>query len=93
MHQLFLCNTIHPYQEPQKSLLKTKRIPLIPINHIISLQLFSLPVLEYSYSKKPQFSSVVVTKMEEGRRNHGVYGQDNAYDMFINIKVERPNNR
>ena len=31
--------------------------------------------------------------MEEGRRNHGVYGQDNAYDMFINIKVERPNNR
>ena len=30
--------------------------------------------------------------MEEGRRNHGVYGQDNAYDMFINIKVERPNN-
>ena len=30
--------------------------------------------------------------MEEGRLNHGVYVQDNAYDMFINIKVERPNN-
>ena len=33
-----------------------------------------------------------VTEMEEERHNHGVYGQDNAYDMFINIKVERPNN-
>ena len=30
--------------------------------------------------------------MEEERRNHGVYVQDNAYDMFINIKVERPIN-
>ena len=29
--------------------------------------------------------------IDQERRNHGVYGQDNAYNMFINIKVERPN--
>ena len=45
-----------------------------------------------TYSEKPAFSCVVVTEMEEERRNHGVYGQDNVYDVFINIKVERPNN-
>ena len=44
------------------------------------------------FQKKRHFDDVV-TKMEEGRHNHGVYGQNNAYDMFINIKVERPNNR
>ena len=56
------------------------------------LYIFRFSGLNIAYSEKPQFSCVVVTEMEEGRLNHGVYGQDNAYDMFINIKVERPNN-
>ena len=65
---------------PNKRKLHKTRIPnnlAFPIQYSID---FALIWVKGPLPKKPAISTVVATKMEEGRRNHGMYEHDTHWN-------------